>query len=185
MPPQPTVSVAKGVNRYTRSLTKNGLLATLAVVVLIGLGFGLKTILHKEPPISPAIQKQVSFGIYFPTEKAVYKVDKKTIDYNVQQALLTYSIYLTNGTKVIVNQQATPESFVDIPQAYDKFVTALQSYSSFESVNGKVSLTHPSELHGSQSAVLNGKGTLLFASPSKSMSKEDLQKLFNNLQILR
>lgn len=154
------------------------ILIVAGLVVIGGLGFWRVT--TAKPTLPRAVAQQLSFGVYFPTTKSsLATIDNQTISYQAGGGLLSYTARLQDGTTISVNQQATPVSFVDIPQTYDKLVASLQPYSSFESINGKVALTHPKELSGSQSAVMNAKGTLLFARPSRSLSDTQWRQLFN------
>ena len=134
-------------------------------------------------PVPRAIQRQVSYGIFYPTDRTRYPVNKKSFRYDNQTKVLSYSLR-SGSTTIAINQQATPESFTDIPQAYDKLISSLQAYASIDTVNGKLALTMPTEFKGAQSAVLNAKGTLLFARPSTNLSTDDWRQLFNNLRLL-
>lgn len=159
-------------------------LASLALVILgitlIGVLGYLRSV--SQPDLPSTVAKQLSFGVYFPaTKTSLASIKQGTVQYQSNGGLFSYIATLKDGTTVSVNQQATPESFVDIPQAYDKLVSSLQPYNSFDSINGRVSLTHPKELKGSQSAIMNAKGTLLFAQPSKPLSNEQWRQLFNGL----
>lgn len=180
--PQPVVPVTKPGRRHRFSPSPRLVSVVLVIVglaVISGLGIWRS---GQRPALPSAVAEQLSFGVYFPTTKTtIARVDKHTISYQASSGLLGYTATLTDGTTVSVNQQATPESFVDIPQAYEKLVSSLQPYSSFDSINGKVSLTHPKELQGGQSAVMNAKGTLLFARPSKSLTNDQWRQLFNGL----
>lgn len=178
--PRPTIAQAPAGVKAGSTIR----VATLTIVVIGIIMFGGLSFWHgSDKPVLPSnVSRQLSFGVYFPTTKINnVSIDKRTISYQANEGRLGYRAQLSDGTTIDVNQQATPESFVDVPQAYDKLVSSLQPYSSFESVNGRVSLTHPKELQGSQSAVMNAKGTLLFARPSKSLSNEQWRQLFNGL----
>jgi hypothetical protein len=72
---------------------------------------------------------------------------------------------------------------VDIPAAYTKLLSSLNQFDSFDSPNGTVALTHPKELNGAESAVMNAKGTLLFVRPNGNVSSDDWRRLFNNLHV--
>ena len=164
--------------RLSPRLTSVGLVI-VGVIVIAGLSVWQNA---TKPVLPDAVARQLSFGVYFPTTKLQdVSIDKRTISYQTSGGRLSYRAQLADGTTIDVNQQATPESFIDIPQTYEKLVTSLQPYSNFESINGRVSLTRPAELKGSQSAVMNAKGTLLFARPSKSLTNDQWRQLFNGL----
>ena len=156
-------------------------LAGLAVTVLIAV---VSTHSLRSPNVLSAnITKQISYGVYYPKDQNQLAVDPESIVYNPKAAVLSFTARLADNKLLNINQQATPQSFVDIPQAYDKLISSLQPYASFESLNGRVSLTHPKELKGSQSAVLNAKGTLLFARSNAELTENQWKQVFNSLQI--
>ena len=84
---------------------------------------------------------------------------------------------------MLISEQATPQVFNDIPEYYPKLIEKLNGYSDFDSVLGKVSLTKPKELNGAQSAVFNGKGTLMFVRPNQSLSDDDWRQFFDQMTI--
>ena len=99
--------------------------------------------------------------------------------------MLSFSAKRPSGVKISFSEQPTPGSIVDIPQVYDKLVDSLQPYNTFDSVNGKVALTHPNNLNGGQTAVMNDKGTLIFVRPTKDLTDTEWRQVFNSLSILR
>jgi hypothetical protein len=72
---------------------------------------------------------------------------------------------------------------VNIPGALGKFVEAMNNYQSFETTVGTVHLTKPKSQNGKQAAVLNIKGTLLFARAESNLSDDQWQAFFNHLQV--
>lgn len=164
-----------GPKQVSLALTGLVIIVLVAVVTRHSLG---------SPNFLPTtIAKQVSYGVYYPKDSGQLAVDSKSIVYNPKAAVLSFTAKLADNKLLNINQQATPQSFVDIPQAYDKLISSLQPYASFESLNGRVSLTHPKELQGSQSAVLNAKGTLLFARSNAELTENQWKQVFNSLQI--
>ena len=182
---QPQPVSGQGRRSLGRRLAISPRAASIALVVfalVIAGGIGVWRATASRQSLPSAVAQQLSFGVYFPTTPTnLATIDKRTISYQAMTGLLSYTARLQDGTTINVNQQATPTSFVDIPQAYDKLLSSLQPYTSFDSVNGKVSLTHPKELKGDQSAVMNARGTLLFARPSKPLTDTQWRQLFNGL----
>lgn len=135
--------------------------------------------------IPQTIKRQVAFVIFYPSPKAAVVVDANSFKYDTKEKLLSYVVNYAN-TPITIAEQATPQNFIDIPQAYDKLIETLGEYGSFQSYYDKVSLTHPKEFNGQQSAVMNSKGTLVFAHPTKGdLSEDQWKKLFNGFEIIR
>lgn len=135
-------------------------------------------------PVTTAISRQANFAIFYPGKQTGYTADSKSMSYDTQNKLVTFTAQ-GPGTNLDFTEQATPTSFVDIPAAYDKLINNLRGYSSFESLHGKVNLTHPKELGGAQAAVMNAKGTLLFIRPNRDLPDDEWRRLFNGLQLSR
>lgn len=163
------------------------MIAIVSVVVLaIAAGGAGYYFTHRPTLIPQAIRKQVSFVIFVPGKSSADQVNHTTVKYDSSLQLLTYMAKsASNNLQIIISEQATPQSFVDIPQTYDALTTKLNQYGSFDSINGTVYLTRPKELNGGQSAVMNAKGTLLFAKPSQSLSDNDWRAFFNSLNIIQ
>ncbi len=164
---------------------KTTVIVVIGVVILSASGVLLVHQLTPKPYLKPEIAKQISYGAFFPSGVGQAQVDRKSVTYNSANQVLTYSVKTTSGTVVSINEQPTPPSFVDVPEAFAKLVSSLNPYSSFDSLNGTVHLTMPPQLAGSQSAVLNTKGTLLFVRPASNLSEDAWRQLFNSLQIVR
>ena len=130
-----------------------------------------------------SMAQQIHFAVFRPAHTARPADVKKTLNFQASSKFLTYKLQHDSGATLTITQQATPESFVDVPLAYDKLIESLQQYSAFDSVQGKVFLTHPPQLHGSQSAVMNAKGTLMFIYTTKELSDDAWRALFNSFII--
>jgi hypothetical protein len=136
-------------------------------------------------PIPSKIKQQASFVVFYPGTDPSVTVDANSFKYSSQSQLMSYKITYNNAA-ITIAEQSTPQNFIDIPQAYDKLIESLNVYASFDSYYDKVNLTHPKEFNGQQSAVMNSKGTLVFAHPTKGELTEDQwKKLFNGLEIIR
>lgn len=141
---------------------------------------------HPTTSVIPkTIKKQLSFVVFYPSPDSAVTVDIKSFKYDSQAKLMSYVARFGN-TPITIAEQATPQNFIDIPQAYDKLIESLSEYASFQSYYDKVSLTHPKEFNGQQSAVMNSKGTLVFAHPTKGdLSEDQWKKLFNGFEVIR
>ena len=168
-----------------KKITVRGLVLFVLSLALIGvLGIVARNSLASDDTLPPAIAQQVTHPVFMPGDDTTATVERPSINFQADADLLSYTATLMSGAKIFVNQQPTPESFIDIPQAYDKLLGSLQPYANFESLNGKVTLTKPKELQGEQSAVMNTKGTLMFIRSDTEISQDDWRKLFNNLKII-
>jgi len=132
-------------------------------------------------PIKKEIRKQVAFAIMVPTDNK--SLQKNSEKYNSTEKILTYKATYKN-VELVISEQAMPDQFVDIPQAYDKFLQQLPTYSSFQSINGNVHLAKPANLHGITLAVMDGKGTLMIVRPNKTIADDDWRRFFNDSKVL-
>lgn len=164
-------------------LTRTALVITVIVAAAIAGAVIVQGIVSSRV-LPPEISRQITYGVYYP-QGDVVSVDRSSIAFQADADLLTYKVALPEGGTLTVNQQPTPESFVDIPQAYDKLVTTLMPYASFDSLHGKVALTRPKELQGDQSAVMNAKGTLMFVRSSDQLSEDQWRRIFNSFEIIQ
>ena len=157
----------------------------LLVIGLTVAGFISLHRTHTDGPIPQTIKRQVAFVIFYPSPKTAVVVDVNSFKYDTKEKLLSYVVNYAN-TPITIAEQATPQNFIDIPQAYDKLIESLGEYGSFQSYYDKVSLTHPKEFNGQQSAVMNSKGTLVFAHPTKGdLTEDQWKKLFNGFEVIR
>jgi hypothetical protein len=162
------------------------LVALIILALLAGGGYiGYAKWQNSKIIIPPKIRSQVTSSIFWPTKDANITGDKTTIKYDTTNKLLSYLAYTADGIKLTVSEQASPAVFSDIPAAYSKFTSDLRPYSSFDTANDKVFLTHPKELNGGQTAVMNTKGVLIFIRPDKSLTDDSWKQLFNNLDIVK
>lgn len=152
-------------------------------VTAVGLVVIVVMLLGPKPPVPAEIKRAVTSTILVPQARNV-TVARESMKYDPQLKLLTYSA-VAYGIKTIVSQQPTPESFIDIPQVYDKVVASMNEYKKFDTDSGTVHLTRPKDLGGKQAAVMNAKGTLTFVKPERDLSEDQWRKLFNNLAVVK
>jgi hypothetical protein len=156
----------------------------IIMLSLAALSAGIFFLHTKMTSIPIAIKSQISFPILYPSSNSIMNIKASSIKYNAPNQQLTFVANYGGGT-VSFSEQSTPSSFVDVPAVYTSLVSKLNEYDSFDSVNGSVYMLHPKELMGSQSAVMNTKGTLLFARPSFNITVSRWKEIFNNLVILK
>jgi hypothetical protein len=157
----------------------------IAVSSLTIIGIVVITILLLAPksPLPNSIVKQASYVVLAPLSGPV-TVDRDSAKYDAKLSLLSYNVML-DGVKVVVSQQPTPDSFTDIPQVYDKVVANMNEYQKFDVIVGTVHLTRPKDLGGKQAAVINTKGTLLFAKPDAELTDNQWRMFFKSIDALR
>jgi hypothetical protein len=154
-----------------------GSLAAIGLVVIVVM------LLAPKPPVPVDVKRAVTSTILVPQAREV-DVSRESMAYNSQLKLLSFTT-VAFGVKAVVSEQPTPESFIDIPQVYDKVVTNMNEYSKFDSDSGTVHLTRPKDLGGKQAAVMNAKGTLMFVKPERDLSDDQWRKLFNGLEVIK
>jgi hypothetical protein len=154
----------------------------LVVAGLAGIGMVIAVVLlaAPKPPIPSLIKQQAVSTILVPRGGGT-AVERESVVFDAQRKQLSYNATFT-GTKLRVSEQATPESFTDIPQTFDKLTAAMGEYGKFDTDVGTVHLTRPKELGGKQAAVLNAKGTLLFAKPAAELSDDQWRQFFRTFE---
>ncbi len=136
-----------------------------------------------RPVIPVEIGRQANFVVFYPQTSEEIKLDQKTLTYNPSLKQLSFVVSFSNRY-ITFSQQNTPDQFNDIPEYFPKLIEKMNRYSTIENANGKVSLTRPSEAK-SQVAVMNSKGTLLFAKTDGDMTDDSWKRLFNSLTHLQ
>lgn len=153
------------------------------VIVVAGIVFVFTVVL--QPVVPPGIKKQLSIAVLYPKDSA-FAIDHSSWKYDKSLGLLTYLVRdKDNNAKITVSEQSSPPQFSEVPGTLDALTSKLNTYADFDSINGHAYLTHPKELKGGQSALMNAKGTLMFAKPDKNLSDSDWRKFFNAIDIVR
>jgi len=153
------------------------LLFVLLALVIFGIW-----LLHRDAdPIPRKVRKQISFSILEPQPKTAWYLDPKSISYSTRTNVLTMTAK-SSESSLSINEQAQPDVFNDVPQYYSSLLNKLNQYDDLHTDIGTVTLTHPKELNGGQTAVLNLKQTLIFVKPSKNLSESQWKDFFNSMQ---
>jgi hypothetical protein len=133
-----------------------------------------------KPPVVPKnILRQVNFPVFYPEPNKQIKVQTKSFKYDSSQGQISFIVALDNRS-ITFAEQSSPDSFGADPNFYSAFIQKLNGYATFDSVDGTVSLTYPAQVN-SQTAVMNAKGTLLFAKSTGDISENSWKLLFNSL----
>jgi hypothetical protein len=154
-----------------------GSLATLGLIVLIVIW-----VWPNKPVISSKIKSQLTSTLLLPQDPR-FKVEQTTIKFNKNLSLLTYYVSVF-GHQVLMSEQPTPQSFIDIPQAYTQLVQGMNDYEDIDVSVGTVHLTTPKQLNGAQAAILNTDGTLSFGKPSGSLSVTQWRQYYDSFEVI-
>ena len=162
------------------------IIAIMLIVAVVGVScfFGYKHWESSKQIIPANIQKQLSFSVFWPDKNAPVTVTKNTLKYSPSNGLLSYVETTNTAVELVISEQATPDTFTASPQVYSQFIQHLLEYEEFSSLNGTVYLTHPKELKGIQTAVLNANGTLMFIKPNQNLSDNTWRQIFNDIELV-
>ena len=134
-----------------------------------------------KPPIPGAIKQQLTSTLMLPNTSR-YPVARSSTKYDTGLKLLTFDVTAFHS-KLIVSEQPTPDQFVDVPAVYQKVLDGMSDYADFDVSLGTVHLTTSPQLHGGQTAVLNAKGTLVFAKPATGLSEDQWHQFFTSFAV--
>lgn len=133
-----------------------------------------------KPPISGPIKSQLTSTLMLP-DTGHFPVDRASTKYDPKLKELSYNASAF-GQTIIVSEQPTPDQFTDVPQVYQKVLESMADYADFDVSVGSVHLTQPAQLNGLQTAVLNSKGTLLFAKPASNLTEDQWRQFFTSFR---
>ena len=148
----------------------------LAVVLVIS---GL--FLAPKSAIPGTIKKQLTSTLLLPSRQ--YPVERSSSKYDSSLKVLSFNVK-SGANLIAMGEQPSPDQFVDVPQAYQKVLDGMNDYEDLDTAIGTVHLTRPDSLKGAQAAVLNAKGTLLFAKPTSSLSADQWRRFFNSFSVI-
>lgn len=156
----------------------------VALVFAVATFVGVKWYLQSRELIPSKIINQANFLVFAPSGSTAVSIEKSSIKLDSNPQLLSFVVFI-DGTKVAITEQQEPESFTDAPEVYTQLLNKMREYQEFNSGFGTIALTLPVELNGNQAAVVDSKGTLLFAQPSKGLSEDQWLKIFNNMKLVQ
>jgi len=135
--------------------------------------------------ISKDILKKTAFSVFThdPADSS-WTFENSTTVYDTAQGVLTLH-FINADNKLTVTQQLTPDPFTDVPNYLSILLSKLHQYAEIHTSIGTVGLTRPEELKGGQTAVINTRGTLMFAVPEKDLTNDQWQKFFNSLLVVK
>jgi hypothetical protein len=152
-----------------------------ASMVGLGLVVIIALILIPKPPVSNKIKAELTSTLLLP-DTSNFPIASRSVKYDSSLKLLSFNATVF-GKQIIISEQPTPESFTDVPAVYTKVLDGMNDNYDFDVNVGSVHITTPPQLNGKQAAVLNAKGTLLFAKPSASLSNSQWQQFFTSFAV--
>jgi hypothetical protein len=168
-------------------VNKKAILIGLSIAVLGVVIIGIAANMRHSGPVSATVLKKITFRAFAapPTGKNdQWHTEPNRTTFNDTEGVLTLHLSRQKH-QVILNQQATPQIFSDVPEQYGRMLNSLNQYSEFSTSFGTITLTHPKELQGKQSAVANVGGTLIFAEPDSNLSEAEWRDFFGSLEMVR
>jgi len=155
-------------------------LVVLGVVVVVAGSLAAAVYLGSNQwPLPASIRAQVHFPVFVPSVGV--KLNQSSYRYDRASGVLSFTGRLYDGQTVTFAEQATPDPFNDIPNYTTQFLQTLFEYQAFDCVQGTVHLTRPKD--AGQAAVMNAKGTLLFARVARDENKPTWRRVFNGLTV--
>jgi hypothetical protein len=155
----------------------------VAGIVALGIIAVFALLLLPKPLIPPKVVSEATSTVLAP-DSSNFKIAHQSIKYDSDLKLLNYNVS-AYGKTIIISEQPTPESFTDVPAVYTKVLDGMNDFYDFDVSVGSIHVTTPPQLNGKQAAVLNTKGTLLFAKPSASLSNSEWQQFFTSFTVLQ
>jgi hypothetical protein len=173
------------MSRIFKGKIKLVVILGLTLVVVLGSAGYIYTLLRNknESAIPNSIIQRVGFNVYAPVlPKQSWFVEPGSSSYSPSSGVLTLHFQqLGSSLSMVVTEQGQPDTFNDIAGYYEQLLQDLNQYDIIQVGLGTFTLTHPTELHGSQTAVGDIDSTLLFAHPSQNMSDSQWTDFFNTL----
>jgi len=164
------------IKRYRNNYRLVSLLLAIFIVIIVGY---FVYVISNSDPIPTTIQKSVTFPIFYPKPSKQVVIKSSSFKYDKSKGQVTFSIGY-DKRNITFAEQSSPDSFSADPNFYQSLVQSLNDYASFETIDGQVNLTLPNQTKD-QTAVMNAKGTLLFANSNGKLSQANWKLLFNTL----
>lgn len=134
-----------------------------------------------QPIFSSEITSKLTSSLYVAQGDNV-TIERASIKYDKDLKQLSY-VSKMQDISIIVSEQPSPEVFGDVPQYFDKWITSAGAITNFDTPNGKVYLASNPNYGVNTVAIMNSKGTLLFAKPSKNLSQDQWKQFFRTLKL--
>lgn len=157
-----------------------------AAAALIGMTIALWLFLPQPSyNIPKEVMEQNAFAVFVPASGSKWQIDESATEHLPESNVLSFNFVREGYPIIVMTQQAKPAVFDDVPNYYSIMLNKLHEYRQLDTRIGTVTLTHPEELKGKQSAVGNLRGTLFFAHPDKDLTDQQWTEFFSSLKVLR
>lgn len=160
------------------------------IIALFGIGVAYLIIGLPSSDFPKDIKRQIDFPLYYPkgniTPLAVDRKTIKLIDDPKQKNQPVISFVLASSdNKVTISEQQTPD-LISEQLGLDKLASTMNVYKEAITSIGRIELTRPKELNGSQTAVaVPNFTTLIFARPEHDLDERQWRQIFNSLELVR
>jgi hypothetical protein len=151
----------------------------VGIVIVLAVAIAVYVHCMKPSVVPSTIRKRANFAIFYPNPSKQIYIPVNSFKYDASLNQVAFVVRFA-GRSVTFAEQPSPDSFAADPTFYSNFITKLGGYATFSSIDGTVSLTEPAQVD-TQTAVMNTKGTLLFAKSSGNINENNWKLLFNSL----
>lgn len=121
---------------------------------------------------------------YLSSEKTGYTLLPGSTQYDKSSKTILFKLQNKNNNVLTFSQQATPESNVVSSEVFDTQLASLPQVTKFDSVNGSVAITKPTN-GGQSTAIMRSKGTIVYIYSKDQIQTEDWRILFNDLELIQ
>jgi hypothetical protein len=157
---------------------------TVGLLILLALAGAWIWWHHDHQVIPENITQQVNFVIFYPAKTNQIVIQRPSFKYDKSIKQVSFIVRFS-GQSITFAEQSSPDSFSDDANFYPQFIQKLNGYAAFDSINGTVNLTVPTETKN-EAGVMNAKGTLLFAqSTTGNLNENNWKELFNSLSYVQ
>src|SRR5665213_701938 len=155
------------------------LISALLIIICLGIA-GYILFVGKQSVIVPkTITSSAQFPILYPEPSKQVTIKQSSFRYDKSHGQVYFIVNFKNYN-ITFAEQSSPDSFSADPTFYTALVQKLNGYATFAAVDGRVDLSLPAETH-EQTAIMNARGTLLFASTRDTISESNWKLLLNTL----
>ena len=158
---------------------------SIAIVLILIVAGGLiyYFVYSNTIPIPKAVRKEVKFAILYPQSNRTTVYNKASFKYAKSLGQLSFIVNF-DGNNITFAEQTTPEPFNATTTFFSSFTQRIGSYATINTTDGQAVLTLPKQTN-QETAVMNTKGTLLFASSTSNLSESSWTLLLNTLQSIQ
>jgi hypothetical protein len=156
----------------------------LTSLILVAAGWAAVHLAFTPRPAIPAtVRDRLEFTPFVLKPDGSLTADAASYKYDASQKGFSFVAHNEDGVELTISQQATPQSFIDIPDLYSKLVDNMGRYGAFDNQLGTVYLTRPKDQATGQTGVINAKGVLMFVRSSKDLQESQWRRSFQSFAL--